>query len=88
MTSKRVTRLSVLIAVLSLPAVLAAQTTCPPTTPAPGSTVNGGEYCPFRAHMKEARRHGSSSIRSGRVEALSHSGIREGVSWSPRFTVR
>ncbi|PYV72724.1 MAG: hypothetical protein DMG96_25150 [Acidobacteria bacterium] len=79
MTSKRVTRLSVLIAVLSLPAVLAAQTTCPPTTPAPGSTVNGGLDVVGTCVVNQVTVNGGITIESGGHLQLTSSTVNGGI---------
>jgi hypothetical protein len=78
--TKRITRLLTLVGLLALPAVLAAQqTTCPPTIPPPGSTVNGGLDVVGTCPVDQVTVNGGITIESGGHLQLTSSLVNGGI---------
>lgn len=78
-SAKKRTRILVFVALLALPAVLAAQTTCPPTTPPPGSSVNGGLDVVGICIVNQVTVNGGITIESGGHLQLTSSTVNGGI---------
>jgi hypothetical protein len=77
--TKRIARLLMLVGLLALPAVLAAQqTTCPPNPP-PGSTVNGGLDVVGTCVVDHVTVNGGITIESGGHLQLTSSTVNGGI---------